>query len=193
MTGVHIPTPVGTRPIRALVLGGARSGKSTWAEVRMARFPEVTYIATSARNPDDPEWEERIRLHRARRPASWTTLETLEIASELRRRAGSAVLVDCLGVWITRELDEVGAWSSAESGSADWQLALHSRVDDLVDAIHRTTREVVLVSNEVGMGVVPETPAGRLFRDELGRLNAGVAGACDEVWLCVAGIPKRWA
>ena len=66
-------------------------------------------------------------------------------------------------------------------------------VDELVDAIRRTHRRVILVSNEVGMGVVPDTAAGRLFRDELGRLNAAVAGACDEVWMCVAGIPRRWA
>ena len=92
-------------------------------------------------------------------------------------------------MWITRILDEVGAWSD-EPG---WRDGLRTRVDELVDAIRRTHRRVILVSNEVGMGVVPDTAAGRLFRDELGRLNAAVAGACDEVWMCVAGIPRRWA
>ncbi|MEA5635690.1 MAG: bifunctional adenosylcobinamide kinase/adenosylcobinamide-phosphate guanylyltransferase, partial [Cutibacterium granulosum] len=67
------------------------------------------------------------------------------------------------------------------------------RVAELAHAIRRTHRRVILVSNEVGMGVVPDTAAGRLFRDELGRLNAAIAGACDEVWMCVAGIPRRWA
>lgn len=186
---LYSPAPVDTRPVRAIVLGGARSGKSTWAESRVARFPEVTYVATSARNPDDPEWEERIRIHRARRPESWTTEETLDIAGVLLDRKDSPVLVDCLGVWITRILDETGAWTD----EAGWQEALRARVDGLVDAVRRSTREVVLVSNEVGMGVVPETPAGRMFRDELGRLNAAVAAVCDEVWVCVAGIPKRWA
>ncbi|AMS06428.1 bifunctional adenosylcobinamide kinase/adenosylcobinamide-phosphate guanylyltransferase [Acidipropionibacterium acidipropionici] len=186
---VYKPTRVDTRPVRAIVLGGARSGKSTWAESRVSTFPEVTYVATSARNPDDPEWEERIRIHQARRPASWTTEETLDIAGVLLDRKDSPVLVDCLGVWITRILDETGAWT----GEDGWQDAVRSRVDELVDAVHRTTRELVLVSNEVGMGVVPETPAGRIFRDELGRLNTAVAAACDEVWVCVAGIPKRWA
>jgi adenosylcobinamide kinase/adenosylcobinamide-phosphate guanylyltransferase len=188
MSAIHVPTPVDAPPVGALVLGGARSGKSSWAEGRMARFPEVTYVATSARNPDDAEWEERIRIHRERRPASWTTVETLDIAGVLWRRDDSPVLVDCLGVWITRVLDEVGAWT----GEDGWQEKLRGRVDTLVDAVHHTRRELVMVSNEVGMGVVPETPAGRLFRDELGRLNAAVAGTCDEVWLCVAGIPKRW-
>lgn len=104
----------------------------------------------------------------------------------------SPVLVDCLGVWITRILDEVGAWT-ADPGDGTWQKSLRSRVDELTDAIRRTRRDVILVSNEVGMGVVPDTPAGRLFRDELGRLNAAVGQVCDEVWMCVAGVPKRWA
>ncbi|AZZ38470.1 bifunctional adenosylcobinamide kinase/adenosylcobinamide-phosphate guanylyltransferase [Acidipropionibacterium jensenii] len=189
MSQLHVPSPVGAPPVRALVLGGARSGKSSWAESRMARFPEVTYVATSARNPDDPEWEERIRLHRERRPDSWTTVETLDVGSVLRRHEDAPVLVDCLGVWITRVLDEAGAWTDEEG----WSQRLAGRVDDLVDAVHHTRREVVMVSNEVGMGLVPETASGRLFRDELGRLNAAVAGACDEVWVCIAGIPKRWA
>lgn len=185
---IHIPTPADSRPVRALVLGGARSGKSTWAESRMAKYPAVTYVATSQRNPDDPEWEERLRIHRARRPDSWTTVETLDVAGVLLSGDGP-VLVDDLGVWITRVLDEAGAWS----GGSRWQEPVRARVGELAQAVHRTRREVVLVSNEVGMGVVPETASGRMFRDELGKLNSAVAGACDEVWLCVAGIPKRWA
>lgn len=184
----YTPTPVDSRPVRALVLGGARSGKSTWAEQRMSGHPAVTYVATSQRNPDDPEWEERIRIHRARRPDSWTTEETLDVAGVLLGGDGP-VLVDDLGVWITRVLDDAGAWT-AEGG---WQERVRVRVEELARAVHRTRREVVLVSNEVGMGVVPETASGRMFRDELGKLNSAVAGACDEVWLCVAGIPKRWA
>ena len=104
----------------------------------------------------------------------------------------SPVLVDCLGVWITRILDEVGAWAAAPGDEA-WQNDLRRHVNDLASAIRGTRRDVIFVSNEVGMGVVPDTPAGRLFRDELGRLNAAVGEACDEVWMCVAGIPKRWA
>ena len=186
---VHTPTPVDSRPSRAIVLGGARSGKSTFAESQLAQCEVVTYVATSARNPDDPEWTERIRLHQQRRPESWRTAETLDVAAVLLDDDPSPVLVDCLGVWITRILDEVGAWTDAPG----WRDGLRTRVDELVDAIRRTHRRVILVSNEVGMGVVPDTAAGRLFRDELGRLNAAVAGACDEVWMCVAGIPRRWA
>jgi len=175
-----------------LVMGGARSGKSTFAESRLPRDSRVTYVATSQRNPGDAEWEERIRLHQARRPATWQTVETTDIASVLLADDDSPVLVDCLGVWIARILDEVGAWVAAP-GDGAWQNDLRRHVDDLTSAIRGTRRDVIFVSNEVGMGVVPDTPAGRLFRDELGRLNAAVGEACDEVWMCVAGIPKRWA
>ena len=104
---VHTPTPVDSRPSRAIVLGGARSGKSTFAESQLAQCEVVTYVATSARNPDDPEWTERIRLHQQRRPESWRTAETLDVAAVLLDDDPSPVLVDCLGVWITRILDEV--------------------------------------------------------------------------------------
>ncbi len=182
----------GVPACRMLVIGGARSGKSTFAESRLPRDSRVTYVATSQRNPGDAEWEERIRLHQARRPAAWRTIETTDIASVLLADDDSPVLVDCLGVWITRILDEVGAWTAAAEDET-WHNDLRSRVDELTGAIRRTRRDVIFVSNEVGMGVVPDTPAGRLFRDELGRLNAAVGDACDEVWMCVAGIPKRWA
>lgn len=174
--------------IRVLVLGGARSGKSTWAEARLAGRPDVIYVATSARDPEDQEWEERVLAHRERRPGTWHTVETLDLPALLREADTAPLLIDCLAVWLTRILDEVGAWQEAEG----WAGNLQSRVDDLVLALAATTREVVLVSNEVGFGVVPATRAGRLFRDELGRLNARVAGSVDEVWLCVAGIAKRW-
>ncbi|MBN3214344.1 bifunctional adenosylcobinamide kinase/adenosylcobinamide-phosphate guanylyltransferase, partial [Pectobacterium brasiliense] len=86
--------------------------KSTFAESRLPRDSRVTYVATSQRNPGDAEWEERIRLHQARRPATWQTVETTDIASVLLADDDSPVLVDCLGVWITRILDEVGAWAA---------------------------------------------------------------------------------
>lgn len=171
-----------------LVLGGARSGKSTWAEARFADRAEVIYVATSARDPEDTEWEERVQLHRERRPASWRTVETLDLADVLRTDGTQPVLIDCLAVWLTRVLDEVEAWEDAEN----WRDALAIRVDEVVDAVAETSHEVVLVSNEVGLGVVPASRAGRLFRDELGRLNAKVAAVADEVWLSIAGITKRW-
>ena len=93
------------------------------------------------------------------------------------------MLVDCVGLWLTRTADETGAWTG------DCRTPSTPGVAELLDAVSRTTRDVVLVTNEVGLGLVPDTASGRWFRDALGRLNVGLAQRCDEVWLCVAGIP----
>lgn len=175
------------RPWRALVLGGARSGKSTWAEGRFADRGVVDYVATSLADEDDQEWEERLALHRARRPEGWRTHETLDVAAILRADDHAPVLVDCLALWLARILDDVGAWEQVEG----WRDAVASHVGELAAAVAGTRREVVLVTNEVGLGVVPGTGAGRLFRDELGRLNARLAQVVDEVWMTEAGIPRR--
>lgn len=144
----------------------------------------VVYVATSQQRPDDPEWLERIALHRARRPAHWATVETLDLATELLRDDPAPLLVDCLGVWLTRLLDD-GCWDRDVAAMA----RLEGRLGAFLDALERTTRRVLLVSNEVGMAVVPATSSGRLFSDQLGRLNMRVASIADHVWLCVAGIP----
>ena len=175
------------RPRRVLVLGGARSGKSAFAEQLLAREREVDYVACGA-VPDgsDPEWTDRIALHRARRPSSWRTVETLDLPAVLGR-PGPPVLVDCLTTWLARVMDDCGVWS--EDPGSDARLA--AAVDALVDAWAGTPRRVVAVSNEVGSGVVPATPSGRRFRDELGVLNARVAAASPRVWLVTAGLPQR--
>lgn len=168
---------------RILVLGGARSGKSRHAERLLERYPEVTYIATgTSPAEDDPEWAERVRLHRERRPAHWHTVETGDLAAALRE-ARTPVLVDCIGTWLTRVLDEAGAWDDADG----WRDRVEDRVAEMLDAFRVATTVVVAVSNEVGSGVVPATPAGRLFRDVLGSLNRRVAEASDSVLLVVAG------
>jgi adenosylcobinamide kinase/adenosylcobinamide-phosphate guanylyltransferase len=100
---------------------------------------------------------------------------------------GPPVLVDCLTTWLARAMDDTGVWSADED--ADVRLA--ARIDTAVDAWTRSRRAVVAVSNEVGSGIVPETPSGRRFRDELGVLNARVASAADRVWLLTAGLPQR--
>ena len=172
-------------PRRTLVLGGARSGKSVEAERRLEGFPGVVYVATGGRRDGDREWAERIGLHRERRPGSWRTEETCEVA-ELLAQGGPPLLVDCLALWLTDAMDRVGAWDE-EKWAAGGREALRERVDELVRAVRETPRTVVAVSNEVGSGVVPATPAGRRFRDELGRLNARFAAECEEVLLVVAG------
>jgi adenosylcobinamide kinase/adenosylcobinamide-phosphate guanylyltransferase len=162
------PAPRVAPPRRTLVLGGARSGKSVEAERRLAAEPEVVYVATSLPR-DDPEWNERVAAHRARRPEHWRTVETTDLVP-LLREDGPPLLVECLTLWLA-------------SGEAD--------VDGLLAAWRQTPRRVVAVSNEVGSGVVPATASGRAFRDDLGRLNAAVAAASDEVWLTVAGVARR--
>lgn len=170
-------------PRRVLVLGGARSGKSRHAERLLERHAAVLYLATGAPPAaHDPEWAERVRLHQRRRPAHWRTVETGDPASALRS-AEAPVLLDCLGTWLTRVLDESGAWEDA----AGWRERVEERVADFVDAWRTVTVPVVAVSNEVGSGVVPATPAGRLFRDLLGSLNNRVAEHSDSVRLVVAG------
>ncbi len=175
------------RPRRVLVLGGARSGKSAFAEQLLARVREVEYVACGL-VPDgsDPEWTDRIALHTARRPSSWQTVETVDLPAVLGR-PGPPVLVDCLTTWLARVMDDCGVWSEAPGSDA----RLAAVVDALVDAWAGTPRRVVAVSNEVGSGVVPATPSGRRFRDELGVLNARVAAASPRVWLVTAGLPRR--
>jgi len=175
--------------LRVLVIGGARSGKSVTAERMLEGRDRVDYVACGLPADDtDPSWAERVRLHQARRPAHWTTLETLDIASVLAdERPGVPVLVDCLSTWLAGVMDECGLWTG--TAGADKELA--ARTDELLDAWRSTRRRVIAVSNEVGSGVVPGTASGLRYRDELGVLNARVAAECEQVWHCVAGIARR--
>jgi adenosylcobinamide kinase / adenosylcobinamide-phosphate guanylyltransferase len=179
------------RPWRVLVLGGARSGKSERAELRLAGEPEVTYVAADptsrasrdgAGEPADPDWAARVTAHRARRPAWWRTAETTDLAGVLASARG-ALLIDGIGTWLAAVLDECGAWS----GSAESAARLAARTAGLVAAWRQTGAYVVAVSDETGLGVVPDTPAGRLFRDELGRLNQALAAESEETELVVVG------
>lgn len=172
-----------------LVLGGARSGKSAHAE-GLLTTPDATYVATARQDPADDEWQSRIATHRARRPAGWRTVELstpTALATVLAEAAPTSppVLVDDLSTWLTSLLDDTNTWTTGSPAQARPE---YTRLRDAV-ASCRTT--LVLVTAEVGLGVVPATPAGRLFRDELGILNATVAEACTTVTLLVAGVPLR--
>ena len=170
-------------PRRVLVLGGARSGKSEHAELRVAGEPDVTYVATGpGGEAEDPEWAARVAAHRARRPAWWRTAETTDLAGVLAGASG-ALLIDGIGTWLAAAMDECGTWD----GSADGAARLAGRIGGLVGAWRQTRARVVAVSDEAGLGVVPATPAGRLFRDELGRLNQVLAAESEEAELVVAG------
>jgi adenosylcobinamide kinase/adenosylcobinamide-phosphate guanylyltransferase len=157
----------------ALVLGGARSGKSRHAERLAASLPEpVTYMATACVD-GDTDLAARVAEHRARRPASWTTIESgHELPGVLRATAGT-VLLDALGPWL--------------AGAPD--LAVDAGA--LCDALTTRAGDTVVVSEEVGLGVHPTTSAGRRFRDALGEVNQAVAAVADEVVLVVAGRALR--
>jgi len=188
----HQPTPTPTpryAPARTLVLGGARSGKSVTAERMLADEREVLYVATGGSRDDDADWARRVALHRERRPAHWRTAETCEL-EPLLAAEGGPVLVDCLALWLTHAMDACDAWDD-EAWADTGEARLRARTAALVRAWQSTPRRVVAVSNEVGSGIVPATASGRRFRDELGRLNAAVANASQEVLLVVAGQPLR--
>lgn len=149
-------------------------------------------MATARRDPGDAEWSARIAAHVARRPASWRTVEPADpgaVAGLLRKAPGGGppVLVDDLAAWLTAVGDDTGLWH-AEPGASD---ATAAECDRLADAVAACGADLVLVSAEVGLGVVPQTRSGRLFRDHLGALNAAVAAHCTDVSLLVAGIPLR--
>lgn len=172
------PQSVPAAPHRTLVLGGARSGKSRYAEniVRAGPHP-WTYIATAT--VSDAEMAERIARHQADRGPGWHTVETpTELAAALRTHATrpeARVLVDCLTLWTANLL-------AAEHD-------LDTACEELCAALGETRGTVVLVANEVGLGIVPGTPMGREFRDAAGRLNQAVAAAVDRVVFMAAGLP----
>lgn len=171
---------------KVLVTGGVRSGKSRYAESLMSAAEAVTYLTPGyPADPDaDPEWAARVRAHQDRRPERWTTVETVDLAGALAT-AGTPVLIDCLGTWLTRSIDGWG-W---EAPFATWQPRFDRALDDLVDAWRAHPHTVVAVTNEVGWGLISEHASGRLFADLLGRTNQRMGGAADDVVLLVAGRP----
>jgi adenosylcobinamide kinase/adenosylcobinamide-phosphate guanylyltransferase len=170
--------------MKVLVTGGVRSGKSRHAEALLPAGAAVTYVAPG-RDPDadDADWAARVAAHRAARPAAWVTRETRDVAGVLTG-ASTPVLVDCLGTWLTGVIDERELW---EAPSGEVGAVVDGLLSALVGALAATEADVVLVTNEVGLGVVPAHRSGRLFRDLLGTVNQRVAASCDEVHLVIAG------
>lgn len=189
LTTLTIPGPPvePERPARTLLTGGARSGKS-WRAEELARSSgaRVVYVATAPSYPDDPQWAARIAAHRERRPAGWPVHETADVAGELDRAgAGDLILVDCLTLWLTAVLDGAGVWDDPEAA----RTITAASSAELVRALGGCRAQVVLVTNEVGSGIVPEHASGRVFRDLMGQVNAQVAAACDRVEMLVCGVP----
>jgi adenosylcobinamide kinase/adenosylcobinamide-phosphate guanylyltransferase len=159
-----------------LILGGARSGKTTRGLGIVGAFTPRTYIATAEARDD--EMRDRIARHRAERDTGWTTLETpLDLCDALRRAdgQGSGILVDCLTLWLSN-LVEAGR-------------PLEQETQNLIATLAGLRAATVFVSNEVGFGIVPDNALARAFRDAQGRLNQAIAAAVDHVELMVAGLP----
>lgn len=168
--------------MKVLVTGGVRSGKSRHAEELLSGHDDVVYVAAGP-TYDDADWAARIEAHRVRRPATWATEETQDVAGVLDG-AVRPVLVDCLGTWLTAVIDRAGLW---EAPVGEVEAHVLSRVSGLTAALAGASVPVVLVTNEVGLGVVPEHRSARVFRDLLGTINQQVGAVCDEVHLVVAG------
>ena len=170
--------------MRTLVLGGIRSGKSRWAEAAIAESLQsdqpVQYLATGQVADTDGAWRQRIAEHRDRRPSHWSTVETDDVAGQLRSSPETPTLVDDIGGWLAATLAKRQAW---DGGSVSPDL------DDLTAAVAEFTSPLMLVSPEVGLTFVAATASARRFSDELGALNQRLAALCEQVVLVVAGHP----
>jgi adenosylcobinamide kinase / adenosylcobinamide-phosphate guanylyltransferase len=182
-----------------LVLGGARSGKSHYAQSLCNSSYHVIYIATAPTGDgaDDPEMCERIARHRADRPAEWQTIEEhLDLSRAVRDAPIEAtLLIDCVTLWISNLM-----WKFRDITNAEQEKLILSEIDELIEAVRiraekpiasDTAGEVVIVSNEVGCGLVPEHSVARAFRDLQGFANQRLARASDNVVLVIAGLPLR--
>ena len=169
------------------VTGGARSGKSRFARERAAGTASaVTYIATM--QPDDDETRRRVERHRAERPAEWATIEApLDTVGALEAApADACVLIDCLSLWVSNRLLGLGQEPSVASVES-LERELSGAVAALLAAARARAAPTIVVSNEVGAGVVPPYPVGRAYRDLLGTVNQRVAAGAARAWLLVAG------
>ncbi|MFC2060686.1 bifunctional adenosylcobinamide kinase/adenosylcobinamide-phosphate guanylyltransferase [Chloroflexota bacterium] len=176
-----------------LLIGGARSGKSDFAQELAQKSGEpVLFVATAVAG--DEEMQHRIENHLLARPATWTTLEvTTHIGSHIERKIGRAqvVIVDCITLLVSNVF---GQYSDQAGEPTEAQLIEKSAIDEigeLIECIEHTNASFIIVTNEVGTGLVPANRAGRLYRDLLGKANQLLAQRADEVYLMVAGLPVK--
>ncbi|HEY9753138.1 MAG TPA: bifunctional adenosylcobinamide kinase/adenosylcobinamide-phosphate guanylyltransferase [Coleofasciculaceae cyanobacterium] len=160
-----------------LVTGAARSGKSEWAEhLALQSGLAVTYVATARSDPTDQEWQQRIARHRQRRPSHWeTVLAPFSLAQVIATSASDrCLLIDSLGTWLANQV---------EADELSWQLT----AQELVSGLQTAEGLVILVAEEVGWGVVPPYPIGRVFRDRLGDLIRQIGAMADSAYLVTGG------
>lgn len=162
------------------IIGGARSGKSGFAQ-RLAQHLPMPWVYLATAEPLDAEMKDRIATHRQARGDGWTTVEEpLDFTGQVLKATTGVILIDCITLWITNLMG---------AGRSDAEIS--AAVDGLATTCNGTRASVIMVSNEVGHGIVPENPLGRRFRDAAGATNQRLAVAADEVYLMAAGIPMK--
>ena len=177
------------KPRRIFILGGSRSGKSTFAQKLAHEFgKDVLFVATA--EAGDEEMARRIATHRKNRPKGWRTLEaTTKIGKQIEENAGDAevIIVDCLTLLVSNLLMPLGQNADSQTASR----VVRAELNGLLKCLDRVDATFIIVSNEVGLGLVPPYPLGRLYRDLLGEVNQAMARQADEVYFMTAGIPMR--
>ncbi len=186
-----------------LILGGARSGKSSYGEKLASSIPgRVAYLATA--KITDREMEKRIAAHRKRRPEEWTTFELEKdslgkrdiekVIQDIEEQGHSIVLIDCMTNMLFRLLDGYEL-DRLETISNKLEIEIEKKVLEFfgffMDLLKSTGLNVIMISNEIGLGVVPAFPLGRIFRDLMGIINKDIAAGSDEVYLFTAGLKQR--
>ena len=187
-----------------LVTGGARSGKSSFAESKLLQKEGVCYIATGLVMKEDPEWQERVKLHQERRPQSWDTLEQYrDLATWIEQDDHGDYLVDCATMLTTNRLfDLVNEWYPEKGYLSDEQFlskaeqarileAMEAEWSQILSAMKERQATFWIVTNEVGLGIVPDTRLGRYFRDLQGRVNQVIAKEASEVYLVSCGLAQQ--
>ncbi len=170
-----------------LILGGARSGKSSYAQsLAEAAGKPVTFLATA--QALDEEMSRRIHKHRLERPAHWETLEIpLDVASHVQQIKSEVVILDCITLLVNNLLMQFVKTDLVEE--TPFMQAVQKEVDELIGGIREQKQDWMIISNEVGLGLVPAYPMGRVYRDGLGWANQRLAREADKVIFMVAGIP----
>lgn len=177
-----------------LVTGGARSGKSSFGEAQFNPEDMVLYIATA--QAFDVEMKERIRRHRLQRPAHWATLEGYKGFQQRLKElptGTTGILLDCITLMVTNILLEYNlGWEKATMEELnEIENSIVEEVKGLIDALKKIPIKKVLITNEIGWGLVPDYPLGRIFRDIAGRINQFIASEADEVYIVISGIPNK--
>ena len=172
-----------------MITGGARSGKSSYAQTLAEKSAEKVLFVATAEARDD-EMRQRIEAHKANRPFSWTTLETpTDVGKNIREnvKKNKVVLLDCITLLVNAIFNKFGE----NLDEKEIEEAVIKEIDELIDCMKNLESDFIIVTNEVGLGLVPANEAGRFYRDILGKANSMLAAACDEVYLMVSGLPVK--